>query len=484
VKNLNENKNELIPVLDDDKEKFIQPAIGLFNNIFYYGFFIPCRERNNGKKVDTFCLVTDNKGIIPVNNGKIEKLNAMLSSNPSKINDSRWSFRSIKEYLDGAPTPNPMEVFLKIRNIYEYYIDFSDNEAYDFFSLWSIGTYIYTIFQSYPYVYLHGMKAVGKSKCIALTNCIVFNAIFSGNMTTPTIFRLIEDHGCTLLIDETEKLSSRERQEDFRNILLNGYKFGARAYRTEEKNNSGSYKVKGFDLYSPKMLANISGLDDVLEGRCIRFILKKTHNKEICNRDIKTDSLLWGEIRDDLYVIALTQWKEIKKIYDELKNDSDIVDRDWELWKPIFAIAKFIGSDLFERMKLLAKVKSTEAHNENVSDTLEYLLVRALLKIVEKDDFYKIKLIRSKMTESYDEEQDCLTHRWIGAALKRLGFIEKRRIGDGTEVRLTVKAVTDMGERLGVLEVDSPCTQSSQNTLGVESECSEGNEENCNGALI
>jgi hypothetical protein len=232
------------------------------------------------------------------------------------------------------------------------------------------------------------------------------------------------------------------------------------------------------------MLANISGLDDVLEGRCIRFILKKTHNKEICNRDIKTDSLLWGEIRDDLYVIALTQWKEIKKIYDELKNDSDIVDRDWELWKPIFAIAKFIGSDLFERMKLLAKVKSTEAHNENVSDTLEYLLVRALLKIVEKDDFYKIKLIRSKMTESYDEEQDCLTHRWIGAALKRLGFIEKRRIGDGTEVRLTVKAVTDMGERLGVLEVDSPCTQSSQNTLGVESECSEGNEENCNGALI
>jgi hypothetical protein len=46
--------------------------------------------------------------------------------------------------------------------------------------------------------------------------------------------------------------------------LLSGYKKGGKVYRTE-KTKGERLVPEAFDPYSPKMIANISGLEDVLE---------------------------------------------------------------------------------------------------------------------------------------------------------------------------------------------------------------------------
>jgi transposase len=65
---------------------------------------------------------------------------------------------------------------------------------------------------------------------------------------------------------------------------------------------------------------------------------------------------------------------------------------------------------------------------ENRTETLDFLLVQTLLSIVKEDAYYKVKEIKEAMAENFDEPQKWLTTKWIGNALRRLGFTEKRRM--------------------------------------------------------
>ena len=54
------------------------------------------------------------------------------------------------------------------------------------------------------------------------------------------------------------------------------------------------------------------------------------------------------------------------------------------------------------------------------------------------------------MLEAFDEEQKWITTRWIGNALRRLGFKDKRRVGTGYQYKLNRADVKDLAARLGV----------------------------------
>ena len=76
------------------------------------------------------------------------------------------------------------------------------------------------------------------------------------------------------------------------------------------------------------------------------------------------------------------------------------------------------------------------------------LLLTALLKMVDRDDYYFIKAIKEKMFEELGEKPNWLNERWVSNALKRLGFREKRRIGKGSQVRLTPKMVNTAASKM------------------------------------
>ena len=54
------------------------------------------------------------------------------------------------------------------------------------------------------------------------------------------------------------------------------------------------------------------------------------------------------------------------------------------------------------------------------------------------------------MLEAFDEEKKWITTRWIGNALRRLGFKDKRRVGTGYQYKLNRADVKDLAARLGV----------------------------------
>jgi len=445
----------------------VHPAIDRVGDVSYVGVDLPCEvtDRNGETQLKEFhFLVTSDRRKILCHREILNEKKIRLKHSVVRV-PMRWSPQSIEAWLNGDVKVEPQELYIAVKTMFETYIEFEDPIVYDFLTLWTIGTYFFHLFNTYPYLYIHGMKRTGKTKLLTVLSLQSYNAIFSGNISTSSVFRLVQSGRCTLLIDETEKLSNPERALDFRNLLLNGYKKGAPVYRTHKD----TLKPEPFEVYSPKAVANIRGLEDVLEDRCITLIMKRGKKRDILNSEPQLNSKIWQDIRDLLYTFYL----ECSSVICELSAVCEVPgeglsERSLELWKPILILAKFFDSyfeGLYGKILDFAIKKTEEKNIENMTEVGEYILVQTLLNLVKENRYYKVKTVKEAMAQNFDEEQKWLNSRWIGRALRRLGFTEKRRVGMGTEYLFHVSHVKDLAERLGIKAEKTPSPVSSQTTL-------------------
>ncbi|RLI19924.1 hypothetical protein DRO54_07370, partial [Candidatus Bathyarchaeota archaeon] len=486
-----ELENLTIQPIFNGLAKRIHPAIGVVDGIGYVGVHLPCiitSSEEEAKEKELPFLITSNGKKILCNQDVLSRLKWKLEYRVVSF-ENRWSLESVKGFLNGTAKVDPATVYKMVKNAWKTYIEFDNPIIYDFLTLWTIGTYFFHLFNAYPYVYIGGLKRSGKTKVLTVASLMCFNAIFSNNLSTSAIFRLIQSGRCTLLMDETEKLANKERASELRNLLLSGYKQGAKVYRVE-KTTKERLVPEAFEVYSPKMIANIRGIEDVLEDRCITIIMKRGKNKQILNSEPSSHDLIWQEIRDKLYILYLKHWKEILSEYQKLSEGSErsegsepcgsildqISDRERELWNPIICMASFFDKYLLlhtqpsqhtqpslkETIIEFAVQKVKEKQVENVTETRELILVQTLLELVQKDGYYKVKTIKDVMDEKYEEEQKWLRPEWVGRALKRLGFLDKHRIGRGVEYYLKREVVEDLAERLGIKKQVGSHTQQTE----------------------
>jgi uncharacterized C2H2 Zn-finger protein len=488
--------------------KRIHPAIDVVNGTAYVGVDLPCEITKDEKTVlkEFHFLVGSDRTLILCRKEELNNRRIQLSHAVVRLPNC-WSFQGVEMWLKGETSVNPKELYITVKKAFETYIEFEDARVYDFLTLWAIGTYFYHLFNSYPYLYIGGTKQSGKTKLLTLLSLICHNAIFSNNISTASAFRLVQSGRCTLLMDETEKLNNPDREIDFRNMLYAGYKKGALVYRTHKD----TLKPEPFEVYSPKAIANIRGIEDVLEDRCITLILKRGKNLDIVNREIPLELEVWQQIRDMLYAFYLSCFYEFTELteHNELshllvrdvsekneqanisknnltskcenavssvnsigeKDKNVLKQRELELWKPILTLALYFNryfNGLFHEIFEFAKQKATEKEVENRTETLDLILVKTLVSIVKKDDFYKVSEIKNAMGEYFDEPQKWLTTKWIGNALRRLGFTEKRRM-KSYEYFLSAEKIKDLAERLGVFPEIS-LTSKCENTVSSISE--------------
>lgn len=346
---------------------------------------------------------------------------------------------------------------------------------------------------------------VHNTKCLALTGCMAFNAFNALTMTPASLFRLVDGTKATLLIDEMEKINKKD-EGDLRALLLAGYKKGSEVPRVEErKGQTGlkGYGVPSYSTYSPRMLANISGIEDVLEDRALTVILQRGNNKDKMNKDIDEHNQRWQEIRDKLYLNLMfyangvndrneniiefmdgfyaknegfieeelnekvvieekeekqaTLWKGVGKIERgveiELKDviDGLIKGRGFELWRPIFTIASLVSEEVLLKIFINAVRHEKTRREEDLTETLDSLLIELLLQTVKEDNYYRVKDITQKLKEGNPDDERWLNQRWVSRALKRLGLIkERKKHSSGLMVKILVNDVKAVAGRVGI----------------------------------
>lgn len=484
---------EITPFWNDDL-KTIHPAVGIVGDIAYIGVWVPCEVKDTKGHVttrDLLYLVTSERQTIQASNPELLKRHWRLIYKPIQFKENRWLLSDVQAFLGGA-TVDPGEVFEELVNLYKEYNEMPDTRFYIFHALWTIGTYFHVLFNSFPYGYIGGVKRSGKTKILTVHSVVDWNAIFSNNMSSATLYRLIQNSRATLLIDESEKLSNPQRAQEFRNILLSGYKKGPLTYRCG-KDAKERQVPEGYDVYAPKAIANISGLEDVLEDRCISQFQRRTTDKAIANKEIDILDPRYAKLRAQLCILFLQYWQEVSAAYAELSEHSELSElcerakdttgseymagRELELWKPLYAIAEFFDhhpsiahsqhspSSLHSQMIELSCKLANERHTESITEVGEDLLIQFLLAIVPKEQltsYVKVKRIKEAVQNQFEEKQEWLTTKWVGNVLRRLGFADKRRVGTGYEYSIPRKSLADLAERMQVEEPKEDVEQPSE----------------------
>lgn len=381
--------------------------------------------------------------------------------------------------------------FLNI-DVLKHYVDM-DEDFYSIVALWIIGTYFHKEFKSFPYLFFNAMRGSGKTKTMNLITTLSHD----GNlMASPTEAVLFRTNG-TLAIDEFERVGSKEKAT-IRELLNACYKKGMKIFRMKKKKVEGQEEqvVEEFEPYRPLIMANISGMDEVLGDRCITLILEKSDNpriirlsedfesdvtiqriKELCglcsscsmcsqknlytkwnnyvNSKYGNYSLLYTHTTYNTYNTHNTHKEEGEVSVDSVNtatkldeldlqsffnkiDESDIKGRNLELYLPLFLIAHVVGdielTKAINTAKKLTKEKIKDEETESVD-----VMVFDYVSQLEFNSYKPVKEHTAEFLKFIGESEEFMNPKWFGRAVKRLNVVKhRRRVYRGVELILDI----------------------------------------------
>ncbi|SEK08217.1 hypothetical protein MAA5396_04766 [Marinovum algicola] len=122
-------------------------------------------------------------------------------------------------------------------------------------------------------------KRCGKSTAMAVVHALSPKAEIAANITAAVLFRLIEKHKPTLLIDEADTFL--EERIEMRGMINGGHNRQlAFVWRCE----GDDHEPKRFNVWAPKAVAMIGNLPDTLEDRALVVQLKRKEGSETVER--------------------------------------------------------------------------------------------------------------------------------------------------------------------------------------------------------
>jgi len=381
----------------------------------------------------------------------------------------------------------------ELRNHYEMiikvlrkYCDLKE-EYYPLVAIWILGTHFHKEFITYPYLFFNAMKGSGKSRLLKLVLYLSHNGRMVNNLSEAVLFRTASQR--TLGIDEFENIGSKDKNV-LRELLNSAYKKGTSVERAKKSysDEGDEWVIESYDVYCPIIMANISGMEEVLSDRCISLILEKSENRQITRllelfeidnyiKNLKLHeqnvvSAVTSSIKrtigidwnDYLLLTTLTTHTTLTTLNDtnntnyninlpfyKKVDESGLDSRHLELFFPLFALAYNLGEDVLDLIIKISQEIVSEKKGEDMMENRDVTFLhfiassKVMFESMAENDFIREKDILIKFQEwiEFDEKNDDFrwcNPKWIGRALKRLNLIvEKKRMGKGIMVRINFK---------------------------------------------
>lgn len=314
----------------------------------------PAQDYLDGKMF--FGIKLSDKTAVINSAGKVNVLDDMAASSSYRVktvtpNIYNFTPAAVQEFVSGYRKTNPRQLFEKIREHLKKYIFLKEDNLYSVLSLWMIGTYVYRLFDAFPYLHVSVEPGSGKSTLLQVMTDIAFNGEMFVAPTFMTVLSKVDRNSSTLFLDEIEKLTNANASQ-LMAILNEGYKKGGKVSRAFGK------KDRDYDTYSPKVFAGVNDISDTLYDRSIELrLLKKQKNEkaEAYHKDVAVKNFI-ARTRQELYVFGLANGPEIDKKYIANLSTLTFLDglenRARERWAPILILADFVGDvDLMNDVK-------------------------------------------------------------------------------------------------------------------------------------
>ena len=241
-------------------------------------------------------------------------------------------------------------------------------------SLWTAAAYIYDIFRIFPRLVIFSpTKRCGKTTTLELIEAMAPRALLSSNISPAAVFRVIQNHRPTLLIDEADSFVGGN--DELRGIINSSHnKRAAKTIRCVGDKHDESV----FSTWAPIVLAGINKAADTIMDRALVLPLQ---------RKLATDQVekLPATLFEDLYPLRqkLARWTLDNE--NLMRNRTPRLpvsgnDRAEDNWLPIFVIAEEVSDDCAERCtQAFAALEAEEA------DDTPTQLLRDIQTVIRED---------------------------------------------------------------------------------------------------
>jgi len=455
-----QRQGEDMPEVLNDSIPILSPALGFRRDIAMVTVSVIERTKDNRLNTQPYLVTStrelrrlSDEQIITINNQEVA-LKVIPEGSEFLM---RWRYGDIKRFLEGENIA-PGEVFNAVHKLFTTYVDFRSEVESRILTLWTIGTYFYTMFPAYPYLALNGPKNSGKSTVLRVLQPLAFNMVTTSDPTGPSMFRLIHYTSCTVGIDEAERYHNPKDpgMQQIRQLLNSGYKQGMPAIRLIGED----MKPQAFDVYSPKILAAIMGLEDILASRCIAIPMRRT-DKQMPSFPPDFDG---AALRHQLYLLALSSFQPIYTNYFERAELHKLHNRSGELWSPLVALAAFF-EDQGGLVGLLEAISDAASWDEQLSEgkalsEREEAVLQALEMMTRNEpEWIKAPELRNEVCQLLGYSPEQMGHaQWIGHILNRLQLTDRnrRKAYTGGQMYSIARAdVLDMMRRYDVTVIEN-----------------------------
>ena len=376
------------------------------------------------------------------------------------------------------------ELYKKIKYYFDQYIIFPEKNIAVHLTLAIMASYLLMVFDTIGYVHLHAEKRSGKTRALEIIEGLGYNAVMSSSISDAGLFRVIEATRCLLITDEAENLdpnvkAQQNNQSEKLQLLNAGYKRSGAAIRVETVNNNLT-PVK-YSTFCIKIFAGIKEINSVLRDRTITHLLKRVSGgvKHFVPSALQSE---WMQIRNQLHIFGMTAASRISEIYrhelpiihKDILERSNIVSREYEIWSPYLAVAKYIDeksegkTDTFS--DLLSIAGSSMRYKQQLEDDsfINRLLILINDFINENDsseseeskDYYNLTDMANfiKGNEGFEYVSSAMLSKNMYGKLYLSKIEDKKRIRregqnvKDTYLKVTKKAMMEALDRCGVKE--------------------------------
>jgi hypothetical protein len=228
-------------------------------------------------------------------------------------------------------------------------------------ALWILHTYAFELRDVSTYLGVESPeKRCGKTTLLSVLSELSNRAVALANISSPAVYRSIEEKRPTLLIDEADTFL--QGNDQLRGILNSGYtRKTAFVVRVgpQKRVDGSSLMVDGkavrgnesqlvrFSCWCPKVMAAIGHLPETLADRCIVIRMQRKTPGEECEKLRNLDGSI---LRQKCSRFVLDNAKQVASARPAMPPELN--DRAADVWEPLFALAEIAGGDWPEKARM------------------------------------------------------------------------------------------------------------------------------------
>ena len=271
-------------------------------------------------------------------------------------------------------------------------------------------------------------KRCGKSQLLNLIGKLSYRPLVASNIGAAALFRVIEAHCPTLLIDEAD--SFFKDNEELRGVINSGH---TRQSAFVIRCVGDDHEPRQFSTWGAKAISGIGHLPDTVMDRSVMLVLRRKLSSESVQRLRHAEPGLFERLSSKLARFADDAAPAISRARPELPESLN--DRAQDNWEPLLAVADYAGGE-WPKLARHTALKLSGAEQESVSLPAE--LLTDIQQIFNK--MHADKISTADLIEALCSDDECpwatynrgkpITPRQVATKLRGYGIASKTvRVG-------------------------------------------------------